>query len=63
MVNREKMWEILRRDYDIHSMDQLERALYGNKGIDIAIFTTERKNYDAERISGGNQYEADGRAG
>lgn len=63
MVDREQMWEILERDYNICTMEQLEIALAGNKGIDIAVFTEERKNYDTERISGGDQYEVDGRAG
>ena len=50
----EKMWEILKRDFGIQTMEELESALEWNSGIDISVFTQdkeERKNYDTARVS------------
>lgn len=47
------MWETLKKDYGITSMDELTAALKNSKGINIGVFTEKRRNgYDSERIPG-----------
>lgn len=36
----EKIKQILEKDYDIHSISELEKAMDGSMGIDIGIFIT-----------------------
>ena len=50
-----EMWKVLKRDYGIQTMADLETALKNSKGINIGVFTegvfTKGGNYDSEGIS------------
>ena len=53
MANVEEMWKILKRDYGIQSIDELKAAMATNHGINIAIFTqNRRKNYGRSDATG-----------
>lgn len=45
------MWETLRRDYGIQTMDDLKSALSENTGIDIAVFTQRKNKEEMEEIA------------
>ena len=45
------MWKILKRDYGIQTMEELETALKDCKGLDIGVFTKGERD-DSERIPG-----------
>ena len=55
-MNVTDMWNILKRDYGIQTMDDLETALRKNQGINIGLFTegafTKGGNHDTERVPG-----------
>lgn len=45
-ITAEKMRDILKKDYDIHSISELEKAMKESPGVDIGIFTTSIKKSD-----------------
>lgn len=45
-ITAEKMMNILKEDYNIHSVSELEKTMKKSPGIDIGIFTTSIKKSD-----------------